>query len=136
MFVIFPRFILVVTLVLLQCIAPLVHAHTHETLASNGVHLPELERYAKTPDPQPICQAANCHDDGFVVGVNTGVQRDALLPIQIKKYLLDLPLILVKPVVVLKPEAGFSLNLVFSFPVLNHSFDDFFYAPRAPPVLV
>lgn len=129
------RFILVVTLVLLQCIAPLVHAHTHETLASNGVHLPELERYAKTPERQPICQAANCHDEGFVVGVNTGVHRDAVLPVEIKKWLLDLPLALVNQTLVLKPNLVVAFDVVFSFPILVHHFDDFVHAPRAPPVL-
>ena len=131
------RFILVVTLVLLQCIAPLVHAHTHEVLASNGVHLPELERYAKTPERQPVCQTESCHDEGLVVGVNTGVHRDALLPVEVKKWLLDGSIALLNhtPIVPI-PVYLFCSDVVFSFPVLNHRFDDFFYAPRAPPVLV
>ena len=130
------RFILVVTLVLLQCIAPLVHAHTHEVLASGGVHLPELERYAKTPERQPVCQTENCHDDGLVVGMNTGVHRDVALPVQVKKWLPDLPLALLLAPIVVKTRVSFLVELVFSTPVLNHSVDDFVHAPRAPPVLI
>lgn len=88
------RFLLVTLLVLLQFIAPLIHAHTSEQVVSQGIHLPYLEVYGRSPSVQPfLCKAwAFCADvDGQVVGIHAGLSRDTLTSSQRlqKKLLMD-----------------------------------------------
>ncbi|CAG1023447.1 hypothetical protein DOJK_02353 [Patescibacteria group bacterium] len=131
------RLFLVVALVLLQCVAPLVHAHTHEDITTQGIHLPELEMYAQTPK-QPVCQAVKvCHDDeGMVVGVNAGVSRDMALPVHDKKLVFDCSAALVScPPVIPCFHFVFFTDLFLFSSILSHRIDDFVHAPRAPPVL-
>jgi hypothetical protein len=90
---------LVTLLVLLQLIAPLVHAHTGEQVVSQGIHLPGLERYVRfqsqaTSSNDALCQAIVFYNDsdGLVVGIHTGLQRETALPVQrlAKKIIVDL----------------------------------------------
>lgn len=75
------RHLLVFFLVLLQFIAPLVHAHTSEKILSRGLHIPGLESYGQAEPDDKLsslpCQAlVLCGDiDGQIVGVNTGLNR-------------------------------------------------------------
>lgn len=86
-----PRPFLVFFLVLLQCIAPLVHAHTSEKFLSQGLHIPGLEVYTQSlsesafETTQPVlCQVSSfCSDiEGQVVGVDAGLGRDLATPVQ------------------------------------------------------
>ena len=59
-----PRKLLVIFLVMLQLIAPLVHAHTGEKVSGlAGFHVPGLEMYSVDFSP-----------DGIIVGVNAGIK--------------------------------------------------------------
>ena len=62
-------------LVLLQFIAPLVHAHTGEKSFSLGLHIPGLESY-RLDQNIPVLQNVN-HDwdsEGVLVGVDAGIK--------------------------------------------------------------
>ncbi|MSP27911.1 MAG: hypothetical protein EXR80_05620 [Methylococcales bacterium] len=74
----------VIVLVLLQCIAPLVHAHTSEHFSAHGVHIPGLEGYGHLDsvalDTIPSATAVPCSvssvcgdSEGQVVGIDTGL---------------------------------------------------------------
>lgn len=138
------RLFLVFSLVLLQCIAPLVHAHINQQTLNQGLHIPGLESYARTSE-HTLINNTSCHvnyhctdDDGVIVGIHTGVSREITLPIQrLYKLIADsdndayLPTlsIMVKPILLL-------LIGCFVIPiiVLFHSFQTFVHYPRAPPL--
>lgn len=68
------RNFLLLFLVLVQTCAPLVHAHTNETQASLGLHLPGLESYHHQQS-QPALSATKQHyasDSGVLVSIDTG----------------------------------------------------------------
>ncbi len=70
------RYLLIVFLVLLQLIAPLVHAHAGKQLLGCGVHLPGLELYElNQPDSLLMAVQGNIDLDAMFVGVNTGIER-------------------------------------------------------------
>ena len=75
---IFPfRKYLVVILVLLQFIAPLVHAHTREHGLSHGLHIPGLEVYEDFSSQDALVSVKACSlGDGQVVSVGTGLGID------------------------------------------------------------
>jgi hypothetical protein len=86
------RLFLVTCLVVLQFIAPLVHAHTSEKISVQGLHIPGLEQYGRST-PQDLfnvtssvnaslCKATLfCGDiEGQVVGVDTGFSRELAKP--------------------------------------------------------
>jgi len=78
------RTLLFVVLVLLQSIAPLVHAHAHDISRSVSVspssklHVPGLENYAFSNDANPSCYRAApvFFDEGQVVGINSGIRQN------------------------------------------------------------
>lgn len=86
------RLFLVTCLVVLQFIAPLVHAHTSEQISAQGLHIPGLEHYGRSTPQAPfnvtssvnatLCKATVfCGDiDGQVVGVDTGFSRELATP--------------------------------------------------------
>jgi hypothetical protein len=88
---------LVTFLVLLQFIAPLVHAHTSEKISSQGLHIPGLEVYGHSApenaihSTQSLCKVSSfCSDiDGQVVSVDTGLSREATLK-RFYKIMVDL----------------------------------------------
>jgi hypothetical protein len=85
---------LVTFLVLLQFIAPLVHAHTGEKFSSQGLHIPGLEVYGHSESSDVLdstqsatallCKVSSfCSDiEGQVVGVDAGFSRDMAIPMQ------------------------------------------------------
>jgi len=94
---------LVTFLVLLQFIAPLVHAHTSEKFSSQGLHIPGLEVYGHSesldvfdstqPATALLCKVSSfCSDfDGQVVGVDAGFSRDLAIPLpRLYKIIADL----------------------------------------------
>jgi hypothetical protein len=144
---------LVFVLVLLQCIAPLVHAHTSEKFLSQGLHIPGLEvyGYSASVDAVDAPQSASvlsckmstfCSDmDGQVVGVNTGFSRDLALPIQhLHKVIADLHhdggLAILPPVVFHPPLARFATALHISSVPLVSQLAHFAHPARAPPAPV
>ena len=75
---------LFVFLVLLQSIAPLVHAHAHDVSRtvsvspSSKLHVPGLENYAFSNDANPSCYRADSifYNEGQVVGINSGIRQN------------------------------------------------------------
>lgn len=71
----------VIFLVIVQFIAPLVHAHAGENggLSATGMHVPGLERYGVDrllPAETMYCSVAthDFHSDGILVGINLGIK--------------------------------------------------------------
>ena len=70
------RKFLVIVLMMLQFIAPLVHAHASEHCLKLGLHVPGLEHYGDAHAttlaqiPQHVCA------DGMIVGVETGLEQN------------------------------------------------------------
>jgi hypothetical protein len=143
---------LVFVLVLLQCIAPLVHAHTSEKFLSQGLHIPGLEVYGHSesidvlestqPAPVLLCKmSAFCSDmDGQVVGVNTGFSRDLALPIQhLHKVIADFhhdDYSALPPTVFNPPLAIFATALHIPFVALVSQLTHSAHPARAPPAHV
>lgn len=138
------RLSLVTLLMMLQFIAPLVHAHTSEKFSSHGIHVPGLEQYVhaanlSVSNEHLLCEiSAFCSNvDGMVVGVDTGFSRDAILPIQRlarqfadsgNDYYLPGYSIGLKPVVVLQ-----FVTLATQTLSLSNQPCYFSHSPRAPP---
>jgi len=74
MFIALRKFI-VISLAILQLIAPLVHAHAGEKVSDLGLHVPGLERYGIKHDAL-MSMAVNYdfNADGIVVGVDAGIK--------------------------------------------------------------
>ena len=71
-----PRKLLVIFLVMLQLIAPLVHAHTGEKVSGlAGFHVPGLEMYSVEHDAcMSQAVSVDFSPDGIIVGVNAGIK--------------------------------------------------------------
>ncbi len=69
---------IIVFLVMVQLIAPLVHAHTGEKFFDRGLHLPGLEAYGRTgvSDAAVTLQTSSYHADseGILVDIKTGLK--------------------------------------------------------------
>jgi hypothetical protein len=138
------RLSLISLLMMLQFIAPLVHAHTSEKFSSKGIHIPGLEQYVHSANlalsnENLLCEiSAFCSNvEGMVVGVDTGFSRDAVLPIQrqvnqsadsgnnpyLPPYSIGL-----KPLVFLQ-----LATLPIQSLSLSNQTNDFSNCPRAPP---
>lgn len=81
------RLLLLILLVLLQSLAPLVHAHTSNGLAYRGtantgkLHIPGLENYTSAGTANPsIVSASAIPPDSFIVSINTGIKQDPKIP--------------------------------------------------------
>jgi hypothetical protein len=144
---------LVFVLVLLQCIAPLVHAHTGENFSIQGLHIPGLEVYGHSESidvlestqsvPVLSCKMSTfCSDmDGQVVGVNAGFSRDFALPIQhLHKVIADLHhdgyLAILPPTVFHPSLAAFATALHISSVPLVSQLSHSAHPARAPPAHV
>ncbi|SJM91362.1 hypothetical protein [Crenothrix polyspora] len=71
------RTVILFFLVLLQLIAPLVHAHTGEQIFNTGLHIPGLEAFdhAHNSDTPLLLQSASAHNsEGLLIGINTGLK--------------------------------------------------------------
>ncbi len=125
---------LLVLLVLLQMIAPLVHAHSGSDFARFGLHLPNLEVYTvadnqSSPAFQSLDYLASLDD--AIVSISTGIQNtqsdsNDLLPLL---YFSPSPFVF-SPALV-SCEINFSPQTTPSFKTLYHSP----HSPRAPPFL-
>ncbi len=74
---IFPRQFIVLLLILLQLVAPLLHAHSGVELNHNRLHLPGLEVINNNlTDIQTLEPLSQDEDFGVIVGVCTGINRD------------------------------------------------------------
>jgi hypothetical protein len=137
----------VVVLVLLQFIAPLVHAHTNENFSAQGIHLPGLEGYGNsesiealepTVDALPCSVSSICGDnEGQVVGIDAGFSRDfAIHTQQLYKILADLDYdtYLASSPAVFKPcFSAFATPLHTSTLSLITQLANFAHPARAPP---
>lgn len=69
------RTFIIVFLVMLQFIAPLVHAHTGEKIFDKGFHVPGLEVYKSSQDVAALqISSFNVDSEGVLVGINTGLK--------------------------------------------------------------
>ncbi|MCX7069194.1 MAG: hypothetical protein NTW85_16095 [Methylococcales bacterium] len=142
------RLFIIACLVVLQFIAPLVHAHTSEKILSQGLHIPGLEVYDRLTPQEAVdsMQAVNvssckavlfCGDiDGQVVGVDAGFSRNIATPThKLHKIIADLHSDFL-PASTIVFETGFS---TFFIPPLTHTeplfgrLAYFPHSPRAPP---
>ena len=70
-----------VLLVLLQLIAPLVHAHSEAKYAPAGIHLPGLEYVQADHQTSTIkANALLCVSEGVIVGIGSGLKQKAMPP--------------------------------------------------------
>ncbi len=71
------RFFLIIILILLQGLAPLVHAHVGEDFQAGNLHLPSLEAYTHIAHPGPVCAAINpAMADGLAIGIHSGIEPE------------------------------------------------------------
>jgi hypothetical protein len=143
---------LVTFLVLLQFIAPLVHAHTGEQISSQGLHIPGLEVYGRSVSPDaleatqsattlPCKMSSFCSDiEGQIVGVDAGFSRDLAMPMQrLYKIIADLhhDAYLASPPVVFKSRISvFATTLpILTVPLVSQLTNPA-HPARAPPVQV
>jgi len=56
------KFVLILLLALLQCFAPLLHAHTHASFATNGVHIDGMDELAVADSGKPAFTEEGGHD--------------------------------------------------------------------------
>lgn len=142
---------LVIFLVLLQFIAPLVHAHTSEKFSSQGLHIPGLEVYGhsaledaldSTQSATVLCKISSfCSDiEGQVVGVDAGFSRDIAMPIQrLYKIIADLDYdtYLTPPPAAFKPRLS-SVAITLHSPTiaLVNQLANTAHPARAPPLQV
>ncbi|WP_394752055.1 hypothetical protein [Crenothrix sp.] len=93
------RTFIIVFLVMLQFIAPLVHAHTGEKIFDKGFHVPGLEVYELSQDVATL-QMSSYHIDseGVLVGVNTGLKAKQSITLDDT----DVQVYITPPAVVLK----------------------------------
>lgn len=124
---------LLVLLVLLQMIAPLVHAHSGSDFARFGLHLPNLEIYSVADNQSsPAFQSLDylTSSDDAIVSICAGIenpQHDSndLLPLL---YFPPAPVVFCPALI--SCEINFSPHTTFTFKTLYYSLQ----SPRAPPV--
>ena len=142
------RLFIIACLVVLQFIAPLVHAHTSEKILSQGLHIPGLEVYDRLTPQEAVdsMQAVNvssckavlfCGDiDGQVVGVDAGFSRNFATPMQkLYKIIADLPshYLPAHAVVFATEFSAFFVTLPNHVTPLFGRLAYFSNSPRAPP---
>lgn len=139
------RLFIVTFLVLLQFIAPLVHAHTSEKILSQGLHIPGLETYSQSTAQgiTPSVMAMSCkvslfcgNLEGQVVGIDAGVSRNATLQ-RLEKIIADLDVDYFLPPSAPVFKAGVSaVTIIPSTPTAPLVYQLVYspYSPRAPPV--
>jgi hypothetical protein len=124
---------LLVLLGLLQLVAPLVHAHSGNTFAQFGLHLPTFEVYSATKyQTSPALQSTDylVNLDNTVVSISTGIQNqqnnaDDLSPLL---YFPPHPFFISRALS--SCEINFSPHQLESSKTFVHSPQ----SPRAPPV--
>ncbi len=143
---------LVIFLVLLQFIAPLVHAHTSEKILSNGLHIPGLEVYGRSALPDtfnstqstkalPCKVSLFCSNiEGQIVGVDAGFSRNLVAPIQrLYKILVDVDhgyYLPQSPAVFKTVISAFATTLLTQSVPLVGQLAYSAHPPRAPPAQV
>jgi hypothetical protein len=74
------RSFLVIVLTMLQCIAPLVHAHASEHIAKQGLHLPGFElsgsEHFASIAPEMKSLQNHVSIDGMIIVIDIGVKRN------------------------------------------------------------
>jgi hypothetical protein len=70
-----PSKLLIILLALLQLIAPLVHAHTHDEGLKQGVHLPELEIFTHHYNIISLDQSQPHSHDCSIIDLKQGIKK-------------------------------------------------------------
>lgn len=126
------RSLLVMLLVLLQGIAPLVHAHAGASLqlGSSKLHLPGLETYLDTNSSHYSCSAIEeISSEGLVISVHSGIKQN----FNVAFTVLDNSCLPATPTLP-KPPFFQSLNLALPHPLgLLSEQKGQPHTPRAPP---
>jgi hypothetical protein len=123
------RAFLIFLLVLLQFVAPLIHAHKNN-VANLGVsvHLPEFEHVNSLLKHAPQFVAQTNHD-GEIVAISTGIKNETLQILQTENTIFMLLVGLFLMVNVARKPCNF---LFQTEPILDSHFFNF-ALPRAPP---
>lgn len=123
---------IIVYLVILQLVAPLVHAHTKAVSQDLGLHVPGLELYA--PDHSRVSiEATNyqTHEHGLLVGIDTGLKLTTLFLDDNNDAVFEQKFIVPQPEL-LCYEINFSPQTRQLIPIVFLRS----LSPRAPPALV
>lgn len=135
------RLFFIACLILLQCLAPLIHAHAGKSFSSHGLHLPYLEQYSQATSSSkalPYQMTTFSHAvDGQIVGVHTGFNRKSTLPLShgFKVFLDDAPAyFLLLTLVVLQSRSRKSSVIWFNQNNILRTLSPYSaHTPRAPP---
>ena len=80
---------LIILLVLLQLVAPLVHAHSGQGVSPEGIHLPGLEFVTSHENENILTISSHSQDHGAVISVSSGIQHKNFSRTNVEKiYLL------------------------------------------------
>lgn len=80
---------LIILLVLLQLVAPLVHAHSGQQESPEGIHLPGLE-FVNDQEIDVVFSTASAHSnyDGTIISISSGIQYKKLSSVSLEKVFL------------------------------------------------
>jgi hypothetical protein len=125
------RPLIVISLMLLQCIAPLTHAHAGKDIAKTGLHVPGLETFSAVND-LPDYETADDYSssDTVLFGVGAGIQQsqNALSADVDDSYYLAQSIALIPP-----PLSAFNTSLSPRSPPIAGVLSMPSHTPRAPP---
>lgn len=126
------RLYLVFLLVLLQFIAPLMHAHAGETIANRGLHVPGLEQLYRVADESNAFQTTSddSSSDAAFFGVDTGIKQSQNNPTTDADNSHYLP----QPIAVFTPPfSTFNIAVSPGSPPIAGALSMPANTPRAPP---
>ena len=125
------RLYLVFLLVLLQFIAPLMHAHAGETIANRGLHVPGLELYSVADESIAYETASDdSSSDAAFFGVDTGIKQSQNNPMADADNSHYLP----QPIAVFTPPfSTFNIAVSPHSPPIAGALSLPAHTPRAPP---
>lgn len=128
---------LVAFLMLLQLLAPLVHAHVGQSSSNFGIHLPELETFNRTSQ-QVFFQASDALTsmNALAVGIHTGMQHKQIKEIQRADHNPHCVALFISAVIPKQKSALFAIDcFVQSGAIADDSIVILLRAPRAPPAV-
>ena len=127
------RLLIILLLTLLQCAAPLIHAHTfHHDAFESSIHLPEFEQVNALRQQSPVISNAIVQSDTMVV-MSIGIKNECnKLQFTIENSMLYFLLLLV---IVINYRVFKRCVLSQTEPITSTLFLTIF-APRAPPAFV
>ena len=126
------RLLIILLLTLLQCAAPLIHAHTfHNGYFESSIHLPEFEQVDSLRQPSPTFSNAMLQNDAMVV-MSIGIKNERnQLQFTTENSMLYFLLLVV---IVINRRVLMRCVLRQTEPITSTLFLTIF-SPRAPPAL-